>query len=452
MEDYLYKKYNIAVPRYTSYPTVPFWDDDFNNNVSWTQLVGEAFKAMDKSEGISLYLHLPFCEKLCTYCGCNKRITTNHSVEEVYMDYLFKEWDMYLDAFGGKPVLKEIHLGGGTPTFFSPNNLRKLITTLSDTASVAENSEFGFEGHPNNTTREHLEVLFELGFRRVSFGVQDFDPVVQKAINRIQPFESVDKAVRNARETGYEWINFDLIYGLPFQNQSSILQTMEYMKVLRPERIAFYSYAHVPWKAKGQRGYSDDDLPSDTFKRGLYELGREKLLEMGYMEIGMDHFALPEDELFKAYEKGVLNRNFMGYTTTNTDMLIGLGVSSISDISSAYGQNEKIINDYYARLDKDELPIIKGVEVSHSNSVIRSTIKHVLCNGVSDISAEMQAIMTEKQWATLRDIEHDGLISLTEDHIQIKEEGKPYIRTICAVFDPTIDISINQQGLFSTSI
>jgi oxygen-independent coproporphyrinogen-3 oxidase len=452
MEDYLYSKYNIPVPRYTSYPTVPFWEDDFANNVSWPQLVGDAFKTMEQKEGISLYLHLPFCESLCTYCGCNKRITTNHGVEEEYINYLLKEWDMYLQALGGKPVLKEIHLGGGTPTFFSPENLRKLISSLLNTVTVAQDKAFGFEGHPNNTTRQHLEVLFELEFRRVSFGVQDFDPIVQKAINRIQPFESVERAVLNARASGYEWINFDLIYGLPFQKEDSILQNMEHMKVLKPERIAFYSYAHVPWKAKGQRGYSDDDLPSDTFKRGLYELGREKLLEMGYKEIGMDHFALPEDELFKAYEKGKLNRNFMGYTTTNTDINIGLGVSSISDITNAYGQNEKLIPDYYSRLDNDKFPITKGVLVNQNNATIRSTIKNVLCNGTHSITEEMRSIMNTRQWDTLKDIELDGLITLRDNHIQITEKGKPYIRTICAVFDPTVDITATKQEMFSKSI
>ncbi len=452
MEDYLYNKYNIPVPRYTSYPTVPFWEDDFANKVSWPQLVRDAFQTMEKKEGISLYLHLPFCESLCTYCGCNKRITTNHGVEEEYINYLLQEWDMYLQALGGKPVLKEVHLGGGTPTFFSPDNLRKLISRLLSTVTVAQDKAFGFEGHPNNTTRQHLEVLFELGFRRVSFGVQDFDPIVQKAINRIQPYESVERAVLNARASGYEWINFDLIYGLPFQKEDSILQNMEHMKALKPERIAFYSYAHVPWKAKGQRGYSDDDLPSDTFKRGLYELGREKLLEMGYKEVGMDHFALPEDELFKAYEKGELNRNFMGYTTTNTDINIGLGVSSISDIKSAYGQNEKLIPDYYSQLDNDGFPITKGVLVNQNNAVIRSTIKNVLCNGASVISEGIRSIMTTRQWDTLLDIEQDGLISLQKNHIQITEKGKPYIRTICAVFDPTVDITVTQQEMFSKSI
>ena len=452
MEDNLYNKYNIPVPRYTSYPTVPFWDIDFNKKVSWPQLVGNAFEVMSKDEGISLYVHLPFCEKLCTYCGCNKRITTNHGVEKTYIEYLLKEWDMYLKAFRGRPVIKELHLGGGTPTFFSPANLRDLITRILSPVTVAQNNEFGFEGHPNNTTLEHLEVLFELGFRRVSFGVQDFDPVVQKAINRIQPYENVEKAVLNARAAGYQWVNFDLIYGLPFQNQESILRTMEYIELLRPERIAFYSYAHVPWKAKGQRGYSDADLPSDTFKRGLYESGREKLLAMGYQEIGMDHFALPKDELFKAYADGKLNRNFMGYTTTNTDMLIGIGVSSISDIGSAYAQNEKVLTDYYTRLDQDEMPITKGVLVSQSNADIRETITHLLCNGSVLISKNTKANMTSEQWRTLRNIEQDGLIIIADDHINITTIGKPYIRTICAVFDPTVDITINQQGLFSTSI
>ena len=452
MSSQLYKKYNIPVPRYTSYPTVPFWMDDFDKKVSWAQLVHDEFQSMNKEDGMSLYLHLPFCESLCTYCGCNKRITKNHDVECEYIDYLLREWEMYLEAFGGTPIIKEIHLGGGTPTFFSPENLNMLLSKLLEKAVVHEKNEFGFEAHPNNTNRQHLDTLYDLGFRRLSLGVQDFDPVVQKAINRIQPYEVVEKAVNNAREAGYEWINFDLIYGLPFQKEESILQTMEYMKILRPERIAFYSYAHVPWKAKGQRGYSDDDLPSDTYKRGLYELGREKLLEMGYKEVGMDHFALPEDELFKALEQGRLNRNFMGYTTTITEMNIGLGVSSISDITTAYGQNEKLIPDYYERLNKGEFPISKGVTVDKQTAVIRKTIKQVLCNGKVTLSQEMKDLMTPKQWETLRNVESDGLITVNNDQLVITDLGKPYIRTISAVFDPTVDITEIRQGMFSSSI
>jgi oxygen-independent coproporphyrinogen-3 oxidase len=254
-ESSLVQKYNIPGPRYTSYPTVPFWTKDGIEVSTWEDLVKKSFNESNSSEGISIYIHLPFCESLCTFCACHKRITKQHSVEEPYIETLLKEWSLYCEIFEDKPNIKEIHLGGGTPTFFHPNNLQRLLTEIIFSGNLSENFEFSFEAHPNNTTKEHLQVLYDLGFRRTSFGVQDYDLKVQKTINRIQPFENVKKANDWAREIGYDSIAHDLVFGLPHQTSESILNTIRLTKELKPDRIAFYSYAHVPWiKNNGQRG------------------------------------------------------------------------------------------------------------------------------------------------------------------------------------------------------
>ena len=329
----LLRKYDVPVPRYTSYPTVPDWNTEVFQIEDYRERLLQAF-ASYKEDGLSLYIHLPFCESLCTYCGCNTRITVNHAVEKPYIEGLLKEWSMYLHILPDRPILKELHLGGGTPTFFSPEHLKLLLEALLKTVVLHPDFEFSFEGHPANTTYAHLKVLRELGFSRVSFGIQDFDPRVQLAINRLQSFEQVCDVTRWSRELGYGSVNFDLIYGLPFQTRKSIEHTIEKVAELMPDRIAFYSYAHVPWKRPGQRAYSEKDLPSAYEKQQLNQFGHRQLLALGYELVGMDHFALPEDELLKAMKNGRLHRNFMGYTTNPGKLLMGLGVSSISDIHS----------------------------------------------------------------------------------------------------------------------
>lgn len=348
MCDSLIKKYNVPGPRYTSYPTVPYWDNSFSSN-DWLDGVKQSF--VETNGMISIYIHLPFCESMCTFCGCSKRITKNHKVEETYIKALLKEWRLYCHHFGQKPLLKELHLGGGTPTFFSTANLELLVNGLFSYAIKADDCEMGFEGHPNNTTKEHLQKLYDLGFRRVSFGVQDYSEEVQVAINRIQPFENVKKVTSYARLIGYTSVGHDLVFGLPFQTIESITDTIEKTAALTPDRIAFYSYAHVPWiKGNGQRGFNEDDLPKDDEKRLLYETGKKLLESYGYIEIGMDHFALETDRLYAAAKDGNLHRNFMGYTATKTQLMIGLGVSSISDSWYGFAQNVKNLEDYYQML------------------------------------------------------------------------------------------------------
>src|SRR5690606_14366195 len=297
----LIQKYNIPTPRYTSYPTVPLWENNLQRE-HWSELVKKAYDDFGKKEGISLYIHLPFCESLCTYCGCNKRITKNHSVEAPYIDTVLAEWQMHLKLLPSRPKLAGIHLGGGTPTFFSPEELSRLIHTIQSSSELLPDAEFSFEGHPNNTTLSHLKALYDVGFTRVSYGIQDFDPKVQKAIHRIQPLEKVKEATDNARKVGYSSINFDLIYGLPHQTIETITDTFEKVADLRPDRIAFYSYAHVPQLFPAQKAF-EAFLPQEAEKRALYDRGKALLIEMGYQEIGMDHFSLSEDPLFLAQKE-----------------------------------------------------------------------------------------------------------------------------------------------------
>ncbi|MDX1444918.1 oxygen-independent coproporphyrinogen III oxidase, partial [Lishizhenia sp.] len=322
----LIRKYNQPGPRYTSYPTVPFWKDMDIDKEAWKNSLIDAFKLRAKKE-VSLYIHLPFCEQLCTFCGCHKRITKNHAVEEPYLLTILKEWQLYTSFLGEDMVIKEIHLGGGTPTFFQAENLARLINGIKALSLFDPEISLSFEAHPNNTTEEHLKVFRELGFNRLSFGIQDYDPLVQKTINRIQSFEQVKKVHTMALDYGFNSVSHDIIYGLPHQTLDSIKDTINKTAQLRPHRISFYSYAHVPWiKGVGQRGYNEDDLPKNEEKQALYEYGKEELLKLGYQEIGMDHFALPEDELSVAHQQGKLHRNFMGYTTQSTEVMIGLGM------------------------------------------------------------------------------------------------------------------------------
>ncbi len=262
----LLRKYDVPTPRYTSYPTVPCWDSSTFTSEKWATVVQRTFDESNDEKGISLYIHLPFCESLCTYCACTTRITRNHKIEIPYIQAILKEWEHYKKLFGRKPTIREIHLGGGTPTFFTPKNLQWLITSLLEEVDLHPQYEFSFEGHPNNTTREHLQILFDLGFSRVSFGVQDLDEKVQRTINRLQPFENLERATKDAREIGYESVGVDLIYGLPFQTPFTVSDTIDKVLLLRPDRLSFYSYAHVPWLKPGQRGYEDADLPSASLK------------------------------------------------------------------------------------------------------------------------------------------------------------------------------------------
>ncbi|MDH5397604.1 MAG: oxygen-independent coproporphyrinogen III oxidase [Cyclobacteriaceae bacterium] len=448
----LIKKYNVPAPRYTSYPTVPFWDVDQFNTDTYLQSVVRSVKESNEQQGISLYIHLPYCESLCTFCGCNKRITKNHDVEGPYITALLKEWKMYTELMGERPVIQEIHLGGGTPTFFSPENIKNLISGILDGARVLPQAEFGFEGHPNNTSREHLETLAKLGFSRVSFGIQDTSTAIQKVINRLQPWENVERAVNWARELNYSSINFDLVYGLPFQHKENIEETIGKTLELRPERIAFYSYAHVPWiKGLGQRKFTEADLPKDQEKRALYELGCEKLREAGYVEIGMDHFSLEEDSLFKAWRNNTLHRNFMGYTSGKTQLMVGLGVSSISDSWYGFAQNEKKVEDYLERVDRGEIPIFRGHILTAEDLFIRKKILEIMCFGETSITDKEMGERGSTIRERLLPLQQDGLVQLGEK-VKVTEQGRTFLRNICMAFDARLWRTSPDQQMFSMSV
>lgn len=454
MKTSLIQKYNVPGPRYTSYPTVPYWNESGFTNDNWIQTLKKSFQESNDNEGISLYIHLPFCESLCTFCGCNKRITKNHNVENTYIEAVLKEWSLYCEILGKKPKIKEIHLGGGTPTFFSLKSLEDLINGILALAEKAEGYEFSFEGHPNNTTHAHLQKLYDLGFRRVSFGVQDYSQKVQKAINRIQPFHNVAKVTFWAKEIGYTSIGHDIIFGLPFQEIDDIIDTIEKTNSLQPDRLAFYSYAHVPWiKGNGQRGFNDEDIPKDDTKRKLYEIGKELLFENEYYEIGMDHFALKSDSLYQSFKNKELHRNFMGYSSSKTQLMIGLGVSSISDSWYSFAQNVKNIEEYYQMLELDKLPVYRGHLLSTEDLIIRKHILNLMCHfetswtDSANYFPEIPEILVK-----LEEMENDGLLIIGNSNIQVTEKGKPYVRNICMAFDLRLKRKAPDTALFSMTI
>jgi oxygen-independent coproporphyrinogen-3 oxidase len=421
---------------------------------AWKSTLKKSFEESNAKEGISLYIHLPFCEQMCTFCGCHKRITKRHEVEKPYINTLLKEWSLYCELFEAKPIIKELHLGGGTPTFFSPEHLRRLINGIFRHAERAENYEFSFEGHPNNTTRAHLQVLFDLGFRRVSYGVQDYNETVQKAIHRIQPFEKVRDVTAWSREIGYTSVGHDLIFGLPHQTLEHVKDTILKTKLLMPDRLAFYSYAHVPWlKGNGQRGYRDEDLPTAEEKRNQYESGKSLLADVGYHEIGMDHFALENDSLYTAMESGKLHRNFMGYTASKTQLMIGLGVSSISDSWYSFAQNVKSLEEYEHLVENKIIPIYRGHILTEEDQIIREHILNLMCRFETHWDPESKnLIFLEQSLTRLKEMEKDELVEISVNSIKVTEKGRPFIRNICMAFDLLLHRKAPETRLFSMTI
>lgn len=446
----LIAKYHVAAPRYTSYPTVPYWDETSFDEAKWAYMVRGCFTQNNSQDGISLYIHLPFCESLCTYCGCNTRITKNHKVEEPYIQTVLKEWQLYLKLFGAKPVIRELHLGGGTPTFFSPENLDLLINGILKYAVVHAEAEFSFEAHPANTTATHLQILHQLGFKRISLGIQDFDPKVQLVINRIQSVEEVAVITEQARTMGYYSVNYDLIYGLPLQSIEGLTDTIQSVLELKPDRIAFYSYAHVPWVKPGQRRYTELDLPSAALKQELYESGREMLKAGGYTEIGMDHFTLESDSLYTAEQQGKLHRNFMGYTHQYSKLMIGLGVSSISDSWTAFAQNVKKVEEYISLVNDGKIPAFRGHILDQEDLVIRRHILNLMCKGETswDLMEHQHPAFFEGL-ERMRLIAADGLIVIHENRLQVTLKGKRFLRNICMALDSRMLANQPKTQLFS---
>ena len=448
----LIAKYNVPGPRYTSYPTVPYWNEDSYTPERWTRMVRRSFEESNDDDGISLYVHLPYCETPCTFCGCIKKFTRDHSLERPYVDAVLAEWRMYLELFGRRPRIKELHLGGGTPTFFSPANLERLVGGIAESGDVTDDHQFGFEANPASTTEEHLRALHRRGFRRISLGVQDFDPLVQETINRIQPYESVASVVEAARAGGYESVNFDLIYGLPRQRLASIVDTMQKVTALMPDRIAFYGYAHVPWiKGVAQRRFSEADIPRNEEKRALYEIGRELLLEAGYHEIGMDHFALERDSLYRSACARTVHRNFMGYTPVHTQLCVGLGMSAIGDAWYAFSQNEKDVRRYVERVTSGELPLLRGHVLDDEDLSLRGHILDIMCRFETRFP-DRGAPAVEAGLGRLREMADDGLVDLAPDAVRVTEAGRPFVRNVCMAFDAHLWSSQPATRLFSDTI
>ncbi|RHX91579.1 oxygen-independent coproporphyrinogen III oxidase [Leptospira yasudae] len=443
----LIAKYDIPAPRYTSYPTVPYWSENPSTE-EWLDKVRN--RLTPENSSLALYLHLPFCETLCSFCGCNTSITKNHSVEEPYIDAILAEFSNYLKEVPeiGQRELKELHLGGGTPTYLAEKNLELLLDSILKKMNVVSAPEFSLEVDPRRTRDTQLKLLHDFGFRRVSLGVQDFDPEVQRLINRTQPFEMTERITDLSRKLGYTSVNFDLIYGLPQQNLESMKHTVQKTLELRPDRIAFYSYAHVPWIKAAQRLFTEADLPSGSEKRELYEVSRELFLKAGYIEIGMDHFALESDSLSEAAKNGTLHRNFMGYTTRTTDMLLGLGVSAISDSWDCFHQNEKIVKKYQKRIHEDRFATLRGHKLDGEDLVQRSLILQLSTTG--KVIVPEQILQDVRLYLT--SMEDDTLIRWEGNLLSLTEKGWPFLRNVCTGLDLRLRRKSPESRVFSRSI
>lgn len=424
----LITKYGRPGPRYTSYPPVPFWQYTPSEE-EWVKHVTKSYR---KQDGIDLYVHVPYCEKLCYYCGCNRTITKNHNVESPFLEMILKEWEIYHSLLGFKPKINSLHFGGGTPTFLSPKNLELLIATL--TQEKMDSFIGSIEIDPRTCSDEHLKVLMEHQITRVSLGIQDFDSAVQKAINRHQSVTLVEQLVDKIRKHRITSINFDLVYGLPLQSITTISETINIVRKMRPDLIAFYGYAHLPQKIKNQRLINEAQLPSAILRQELYETGKNILCKHGYDDIGLDHFALPGSFLHTAMLKGKLHRNFMGYVDKKSNILIGLGPTSISDSSMSFIQNAKEIDTYRAILKKNQLPIEKGHTHSPDDLIAQNLILRLMCNGSAHIKNE--AI---QNWSAVEkeliEFKNDGLLIFENDQIILTPLGKNFRRNVAMSFD-----------------
>jgi oxygen-independent coproporphyrinogen-3 oxidase len=445
----LLKKYDIPAPRYTSYPTVPYWTDSPTIE-EWIQSLKRA--AEKDSTTWSIYLHVPFCESLCTFCGCNTTITRNHERESPYVDILLKEFETYqklVPKLFERP-LRQIHLGGGSPTFLSPQQLVRLIEGL-DRLTVRDPVQFegSVEVDPRRTTASQLQALYNLGFKRVSLGVQDFDPEVQRLVHRIQPYDITRNLTVAAREMGYDSVNFDLIYGLPKQTletmEKSIIQTIE----LRPDRIALYSFARVPWIKPAQRLFKDEDLPEGAEKRALYELSYDLLTKAGYVEIGMDHFALPEEALTRSQIDKTLHRNFMGYTDVRTDVLLGLGVSAISESPDCFAQNEKVLPVYERAVQAVGPAIFRGHKLTAIDQERRDQILRFMTCGEVQLK---DAAQEEDVRNFLKSLIDDHLIEVENRQLRITADGKPFLRNACMALDQRLREQKPGTRIFSQAL
>lgn len=443
----LVAKYDVPGPRYTSYPTVPYWQRA-PTQAEWFEHLERAIaRSREAGQGASLYLHVPFCRSLCHYCGCNTFISRDPSVSGPYVDTLLAEWRLYVERVG-RVRLDELHVGGGTPTYLSAELLHRMLGGVLGQLDVSTDAELSIEADPRVTTADQLEVLGRLGFTRLSLGIQDFDETVQHAVNRHQTVDQVREVTEAARRSGFTGVNYDLIYGLPKQTPAGVERTIALVRDLKPDRIAFYGYAHVPWMKSFQRKFEDSDVPAGSDKRRLYELGRALLLEAGYREIGLDHFALPDDGLWRAYAEGRMHRNFMGYTERSTMPIFGLGVSSIGDTWTAYAQNEKTVPDWSKRVLAGELPIARGHVLDEEDLVLRRHITELMTRFETACAAPLLRDVS----ARLAPLADDGLVALGDDTVKVTDAGRPFVRNVCMAFDARLARQAPDRPLFSRTV
>jgi oxygen-independent coproporphyrinogen-3 oxidase len=446
----LLQRYDVAGPRYTSYPTADRFVEAFGEADYLQALELRRDGVGAKAYPLSLYVHIPFCESLCYYCACNKIITKHHERGAEYLRYLAREVDLNIAHRGQGQVVSQLHLGGGSPTFLNDAELAQLIAMLRRNFQFAPGGEYSVEIDPRTVTRERLAHLAELGFNRLSFGVQDFEPAVQKAVHRIQPAEQVFDLVAAARELGFESVNADLIYGLPMQTPETFERTLEKITQLRPDRIALYAYAHLPERFKPQRRIHTQDLPPAASKLVMLSSAMRVLVEAGYVYVGMDHFALPNDALAVAKRQGRLHRNFQGYSTQPDCDLIALGVSSIGRVGPTFSQNVKTLDEYYDLLNQGRLPVTRGMALSRDDLVRRTVIMALMCQGrVLFESVELSHLVDFKQYFA-SEMEHmaamqdQGLLTMDDAGIHVTELGWFFVRGVAMVFDKYLQADKNR--------
>jgi oxygen-independent coproporphyrinogen-3 oxidase len=437
----LVKKYNVAGPRYTSYPPAT----KFTETLKWPELAERILENNRTERDLSLYFHIPFCETLCWYCGCTTGITLNHNQGSRYIDYLEKEVAQMSTLINPRRKAVQLHWGGGSPTFLSPDEIRRLGDIIHRYFSFSSDLEAGVEIDPRRLTRDHIAALREIGFNRASLGVQDFDAGVQEAVHRIQPQAMTEQVLGWVRELGFSSVNFDLIYGLPHQTVESFNRTLDIVLGLQPDRLAVFSYAHVPWVKPAQKILEQKVLPPPEVKLQLLKNVIERLTENNrYVYIGMDHFARPGDELAVAQSRKQLQRNFQGYSTRAGADIYAFGMSSISQIPDAYWQNEKDLAKYYATLDAGQVPLVRGYLVADEDKVRRETIMRVMCDLSLDYPAMSQrlglnfAAHFEREIDSLAPFEADGLVRRSPAGMEVTETGRLFIRNIAMSFDNTL--------------
>lgn len=436
----LIRRYDKLGPRYTSYPTADRFHAEFTEATYFSYLEQRQADP-SKNPPLSIYVHLPFCESLCYFCACNKIITQDHSRITEYLRYLSKEMDLVAARIGPDRRAAQLHFGGGTPTFLKPAELRELMSMLRSHFDFLPDAELGIEIDPRTVSDETMAMLGELGFNRTSFGVQDFDAAVQKSVNRIQPYEMVEKAFTASRKAGFESINADLIYGLPKQSMESFDRTLDRVIELSPERIALYNYAHLPSRFKAQRLIVEADLPSAETRLQIFLMSVRRLLDAGYIYIGLDHFSKPDDELNKARIDKSLHRNFQGYTTRADCDLIGFGVSAIGKVGHSYSQSVRTVKAYYEHLDAGHLPVEKGFSLSADDVLRRQVIMELMCSGPVNFAAINQKYSIDfvsyfaPELEQLKQYEEAELIEVDADSISVTPKGRMFVRAVGMVFD-----------------